>query len=180
MKKWLCIGAGFGAGAVLMAALLIGGFTWYSNRPKPERAWNTTTLKATYHLLSVDEGDRLAVHFSYVVENTTDFDYSLDPKDDISIMTVLPENKGLGGNEEVALASHTFIPAKQKVSITLDKFYDYNESYPKAEKENTEKLTAFMHRRLKELAGFVMFDKRNRYMVKFPSGWEDAGRDEKK
>src|SRR5262249_49729319 len=45
LKKCLYVGLGFGSGAVLMSAVIVGSFVWYSNHPKP---WNTDAIKASF------------------------------------------------------------------------------------------------------------------------------------
>jgi hypothetical protein len=50
--------------------------------------------------------------------------------------------------------------------------------YPEREKDNGEKLAAFMDRRLKELDGFVLFDKTRRYKIILLNGWPDASKKE--
>ncbi|MGH7845535.1 MAG: hypothetical protein ACREQW_10245, partial [Candidatus Binatia bacterium] len=52
--------------------------------------------------------------------------------------------------------------------------YEYNDSYPKSDRENLDKVSKFMARRLKELEGFAVLDRTNRYQVIFPKGWQDS------
>jgi hypothetical protein len=106
-----------------------------------------------------------------MLENTTDRDYTLAPEN-ISIMEALPENKGLGPNSSVSLAESVFIPAKHKVKITIYKTIDYTDSFPVTSRDNLEKLTAFVGKRLEELAGFAIFDKASRFTINCPSGWD--------
>jgi hypothetical protein len=68
--------------------------------------------------------------------------------------------------------------AGQKISTLFQITYDYSESFPQKERDNLDKLAKFMNRRFREIDGFVVLDKKNRYEVIFPKGWKDA--DEKK
>jgi hypothetical protein len=45
VKKCLCVGAGFGVGAVLMAVILLASISWYKNRPMQ---WNTKAVVASF------------------------------------------------------------------------------------------------------------------------------------
>jgi hypothetical protein len=68
------------------------------------------------------------------------------------------------------------------MSVSFYLTYDYNESYQKKDHGNTDKLIKFMNSHLKEVDGFVVLDKKNRYEIVFPilfpKGWKDT--DEKK
>lgn len=58
--------------------------------------------------------------------------------------------------------------AGQKVIVTFQLTYDYNDSYPKNDRDNLDKFAKFMNRRLKDLDGFVVLDRENRYQITFP------------
>lgn len=168
--------AAFGAGAAIALAALFFAFSSYRDRPHPDEPFDKVALKARYHELTVSAGDSIALHFTYVIENTTDFDYSLKPTDDFTVLTALPNDKGLGG-EPISLFKAAYIPAKHKVAVTFDQFYDYEQyGLNKQGMQNDDELSAFLNRRLSDKAGFVLIDKRKRYEVIFPSGWEDAGK----
>ncbi|MGH9428486.1 MAG: hypothetical protein ACRD2L_19540, partial [Terriglobia bacterium] len=66
----------FGAGAAVTLSAMAGVFVWYSSRPKPEKPWNQSAIKATStNLVFAVEDDRLLYDFSYTVENRTNRDY---------------------------------------------------------------------------------------------------------
>jgi hypothetical protein len=52
-KRSLFISIGWGLGTVVGLALLVGGFLWYSHRPKPEKPWNQSAIKAECTVLGV-------------------------------------------------------------------------------------------------------------------------------
>jgi hypothetical protein len=47
---------------------------------------------------------------------------------------------------------------------------EYNDAYPERDWDNDEKLAAFLNRRVKELDGFVLFDKTTRCEIVLPNG----------
>jgi hypothetical protein len=49
--------------------------------------------------------------------------------------------------------------------VTLHLSYTYNEFYPKADKENHDKMTKYFNTRLERIDGFKVFDKANRYQI---------------
>ena len=165
-----------GIGLVLLTGL--GAFLWYENRPKPEPEWNRTALKATFDDINVNTGaDDVLLYFNYIVENKTSSDYSIKPDDDVAIMAVRAKGKGLMGSS-AKIEWPSFIPAKQKVSLTISDKYPYGGQAPKLNKslkevptDNLDQLSAFVAKQLKELDGFTVFDKRNHYQIELPSGW---------
>jgi hypothetical protein len=87
-------------------------------------------------------------------------------------MATLPDGKGFEPDVELSLPSSFYIPAKQKVVLSVSKESEYSDAYPEQDRDNVDKLTAFMTRRLKELDGFVLFDKTRRYKIILPkNGW---------
>jgi len=77
-------------------------------------------------------------------------------------------------DEELAWDKGAYLPPGQKVTVSFRLTYDYNDSYPKGDRDNLDKLSKFMGRRLKELEGFGVLDRANRYQIMFPKGWEDS------
>ena len=175
MKFWqkLFLSAmGTGAGAVVAAAVIIGAWfyiTSLSEKPKP---WDREAISATFVDLSVTIEDKIVLTFQYTLENKTKSDYYF-PEDAKSTFVVLPEGKGLSQKDEFAWGRGVYVPSGQKVSMSFHLTYDYNESYPEKERDNLDKLGEFTKGRLKEIDGFVVLDKKNRYEIIFPNGWKD-------
>jgi len=176
VKKWLCIGAGFGAGAVLMVALLLGGITWYSSRPKP---WNKTAIKATYDAVNLEDDDR-HLEFYYVLENATESDYTLQESSTAPITGRLKKEKSLTPpmGMEIQITYPVFIPAKQRARYRISlPSYKYPGGWLKdnpteEERDGYEKeISAYVGQKLGNLDGFVLFDETNRYEIDFPKGW---------
>src|SRR5271155_4547787 len=88
VKKSLCVGVGFGSGAVLMAVVLVAAVAWNASRPK---AWNERALQASFdHFVYITNGnDQFGgvpvnlktenIGLEYVVTNSTSSDYTLSP-----------------------------------------------------------------------------------------------------
>lgn len=173
-KKIVLTAASFGSGFAVVLAVLIGAVLWYQGQPQKEREWNTTAIKATFKDVAITTSTPAPKFtFSYSLENTTDFDYSIDDKSQVLVMAKLPEGKGLEPSELLSLSRTIYIPAKQKVVLSVFKEGAYNETYPEQDRDNPEKLAPYMNRRLKELDGFVLFDKTRRYKISLPNGWAD-------
>jgi hypothetical protein len=165
--------AGFGAGFAAILVAAIAGWLVFQSLPETPKPWNRDAIKATYADLYMDTGDRPVATFKYMLENTTPHDYYL-PSDPRTAFVVLPDGKGMSQEEELTWDKGVYVPPGQKVSVSFKITYDYNESYPKSDRDNLDKLSKFMTRRLKELAGFAVLDRTNRYQVTFPKGWQDS------
>ena len=90
-KSSFFISIGWGLGTVVGLALLVGGFLWYSHRPKLEKPWNQSAIKAecTQTLFSI-QSDRAVGDFRYSLQNTTDKDCRLPA--DAKIRVRLPQD----------------------------------------------------------------------------------------
>jgi len=55
-KKFLLIGAGFGAGFAVLAGILVGGVIWYDSRPQKPKPWNATAILATFEYPDTESG----------------------------------------------------------------------------------------------------------------------------
>jgi hypothetical protein len=120
----------------------------------------------------VNTGDPLLAFFRYIIQNTTPYDYCL-PNDSEAAFIQLPNTKGLAKDYEITWDKGTCVPTGQKVAVSFRLSYDYSKySFPKSDRDNIEKLSAFMNRRLSEIDGFVILDTRNRYQINFPKGWD--------
>jgi hypothetical protein len=145
VKKWLLIGAGFGAGAVLMAALLVGGGAWYSSRKK---TWNVTAIHTSFSadVYTVDENcNVIGMQIRYLVENKTSKDYTL-PEHTFMILDSDGLSTSVSGKYKLEHAC--FIPAGNKVKCSVIVPVDYDTD--------------------NSLTGFVIFDPSSRYKVEFP------------
>ena len=176
MGRWQVLffrAAGFGAGFAAALVIATAGWLFYQSLPETPKPWNRDVIKATFADLKVNTGERPIATFKYTLENTTRHDYYL-PTDDKSAFVILPGGKGMSQDEELAWDKGSYLPPGQKVTVSFWVTYDYNDSYPKNDRGNLDKLSKFMGRRLKELEGFAVLDRANRYQIVFPKGWEDS------
>lgn len=169
--KFFAFGAGFAVALSTMACLLL----WYSNRPKPEKAWNQTAIKATAATGSQFrvESDKLVGDFRYSLQNATDTDYRLP--NNAKLMVKLAQDLGYRDAPNMTWEQGLYIPAGQKVNVSIIlpiMYSDFNFSEKQA--NDQKELSAFIDRRLAEIDGFVLFDPTSRYKVEFPNGWPQA------
>jgi hypothetical protein len=186
-KRVLLIGAGFGAGFAVLAAAIIGGWIWYDGRPHPPKPWNNKAIIATFDYPDTESGaedksgfspDQLV--FYYTLENTTDFDYRMPPRDQLELSGRLEEENSLTTNDQfLALDDHPiFLPAKQRIRVGIRLQYAVKKDFgPKETKEDRRKrrkaIADYMATEANNLAGFVLFDTENRYRIDFPGGWKN-------
>src|SRR5262245_23435902 len=124
MKKSLVISAGFGAGAVLMLALVVGGVLWYTSRP---RSWNATAIQASFsqETYSVDaDSNVVGTGLDYTVNNTTETDYTVSGTN--TFMIVEPDAMHPSASGKYKIAEACFVPAghKEKCSVSVDPEFD--------------------------------------------------------
>ncbi len=132
-------------------------------------------MKGTFTGLNTRQPkDAVVFEFQYVIENTTDKDYQFPS--DAGIMMLLPRGAGYksGDKANVTWDKNVFIPARQKVNVTVVwtvTSTDY--ALPAKEAE----FVPFFSKRLVENAGFAIFDQKNRYRTDLPevwNGWPDV------
>jgi hypothetical protein len=178
-KKLVLMAAGFGGGFAVVMASIVGIWVWYQGRPQKQPEWNSTAIRATFKdVVITTSKPKARLKFSYSLDNTTHSDYSIDDKSQVLIMATLPDGKGFEPDEAISLPSSFYVPATQKVVLTVSKECEYTDEYPEWDRGDLEKLGAFMTRRLKELDGFVVFDKTRRYKIILPNGWPDVNKRE--
>jgi hypothetical protein len=105
--------------------------------------------------------------FFLSIEKPTDADYSLDPST-VSVMKLLPGGEGLEQDDSLSLSARE-IPAKQKVVVSISGDMDYQ-----GDRNDSAKLSEAFELQLKELDGFVLFDKAHRYKIVLPNGWPNV------
>lgn len=199
-KRLALTSASFGAGFAVAMSLIVGSFVWYKSRPP--KPWNSTAIKAQLVDVEMDARDpdnavRNLV-FTYVLENTTSFDYRLPEKPSVILMAKLRAEGSLLFDKDAKLDNHPlFIPAKWRVqyairvhcrckpievqgSGVLYVSYDWDDADVKAHirelvREGTlprkDQIAALVSRNFPNLDGFVLFDQINRYEIEFPRGW---------
>ena len=79
METWRKIflrAAGFGAGAIVTAAVIIGAIVRWPRRPEKSKPWNTSAITASFDSIDT-EGDTNTMVFVYTLQNNTDVDYQV-------------------------------------------------------------------------------------------------------
>jgi len=181
-KKLIIVGTFVGAGFALALALVTGTFYWYRSRPKLPEPWNTNAIRATFGDLDT-YGASNALSFSYILENTTAFDFRLTDASGVSIAAKLDRQRALGIDEKgeiIKIDYPIFVPAGQRVlfTIRLDSPYTFkakekpaSDATSEERKRYGEELKVYIREQMPNLAGFVLLDEDHRYKIDFPKGW---------
>lgn len=173
-KRLFIKAAGFGAGFALVFALSAGVGTWYIKHSKHIKPWNNQVLKAEFRSIGKTDSDTFA--FQYVVENTSDNDYTL--------RSMAGVNLGVSSVGYVAMcndcASLTliplFIPAHKKVLMPVQ----LNSAIPlelktelsRGKQEDEDNIVLnYIKTHYQRFGGFVLYDENTRYEIDFPPAW---------
>jgi hypothetical protein len=170
-KNLLVVGVAFGAAF----ALVLGAILWFQSRPK---SWNTEAVKASYATLEfLMDSDSVVVEFGYDLQNNTNRDYRID-NSHLVVLARLPDGDALSrkfGHYQYSDPSvaPTFLPARGKTRIILSVPYEYPFDLTPTERQEIDKVSPSVGRRLKELNGFVIFDQSEHYQIDLPKGWKE-------
>lgn len=182
-KRIFLRAAGFGAGAVLTAAVCLGLFVWYKSRPAKPKPWNRSAIAAQFYRVSTgSEGDS-KLEFEYILENETDRDYHLQSYETPRIAGKVHDTNSLVGfddQDEFSLKLPIFVPAHQKtrISLTLPSYgfsspvHLSNSSSDDERRKYYAAVAAHVTQRMSNLDGFVVFDESLRYQIDLPNGWK--------
>lgn len=155
-----------------MLSVTIGGFVWYSSRPKPPKPWDLTALVAKESPSFSLSHDGKNVELHYPLENTTTTDYEIDSHDRLKIMFKTDEGT-FSHPLSIETASVTlpiFIPAQQKGFVTLSIALSGIPAQKLAESDDEfhERLRTHLESHLKGITAFVIFEDTNRYQINLP------------
>ncbi len=145
-KKWLFIGLGFGAGAAVVGAVIIGSLAWYSSRPRP---WNTAGIRTAFstELYSTDDDLNIrGLELEYTIDNNTPRDYTLSPDQPFFLEDHGALRTGMTGKYKIS--DPCFVPARNKVKCQITVPVEFDTSF--------------------SVDGFDVFDSANRYNIIFP------------
>jgi hypothetical protein len=107
--------------------------------------------------------------FSYDLENNTDIDHRLADIPDVFIVARGTDGS-LSQEEALRLSYPTFLPAKQRVRIVIEDARSF--AWPReSDPGSDDKLKNFVGERLRNIAGFVLFDEVDHIQIELPSGW---------
>lgn len=192
IKTWKSIAlrsAFFGIGFSLILIIVTGGYIWYESRPKPQKPWDNNAIVAFYDYVDTSknpENKRDEVVFYYTVENKTKTDYSIDSENDILLYAKLDKQKSISGgkpDEHLNIAYPIIIPSNQRFKFPIRLFYvidSIKEPLSGATKDEKktyrEILEKLIGEELSNLNGFIIYDKRDRYVIDFPAGWKKGNK----
>jgi hypothetical protein len=118
--------------------------------------------------------------FYYTLENTTDFDYRMPPREQIELNGKLQRENSLSANDQLLTVDEQpiFLPAKQRKRFGVHLRYSVKQDFgPQDTKENRRKrwkaIADYMNNEVANLDGFVIFDPQLRYQINFPNGWKN-------
>lgn len=184
MPKWkeiLLKAIGYGAGITLALVLVAVTGYYYLQRRTPPRPWNAGAIKASFYSVQTT-GESKQLQFEYVLENTTDSDYSVEAYSTPRIAAMLEDTNiltGFAGND-ITLKLPIYIPAhkRTRIDITLPAYgvptiVEPGESASEEERQKYHvEVAAYVTKRLGNLNGFVIFDESQRYEIDLPNGWK--------
>lgn len=166
--------ASLGAGFAVVAAAAFIIVHWYQSQPKPPVPWNSRAITARFSHLST-EGEKPTLVFWYILENTTDYDYTLSNLDSASFMVTLTGQQALVPAEFQGLNLLTcdipvFVPAHRSIRSAIHMKLPYTGA--KLPDEKSARLETWLRQRLPTLGGFELYDRAQRYEIRFPTGWQ--------
>jgi hypothetical protein len=178
-KSTLILG-GLGVVAfLLLAFLLVGGFSLKDAPPKPVETQTSATITATYvsaQLKQVDKSHAMLL-FSYDLENNTATDYHLADVPDNFVMARLRADGSLSQQQDLRLSYPVQVPSKQRVRIGIEQSYAFN--WPSSGDPGiNDKLRNFVRQQLQNISGFVLFDGTDHWQAELPGGWATLAKNE--
>jgi putative methionine-R-sulfoxide reductase with GAF domain len=139
-----------------------------SVRPSESEAITATYVGIEIEVKEIDKA-HVTLFFSYDLENNTDIDYRLADIPDVFIVARGTDGS-LSQEEALRLSYPTFLPAKQRVRIAIEDARSF--AWPReSDPGSDDKLKNFVRERLRNIAGFVLFDEVDHIQIELPSGW---------
>ena len=159
---------GFGVGVVLTLGLVAAGWYWYATRPRP---WDKYALKAKFDSFAYQaKHEAFVITFAYVLENTTNKDYTLQP--DTTVFERMVVDSGYSNTLNAEIVGNVFIPAKHEMIVKIQvpyKYEDFATTFQDTVEEKKSEIFAF--KRLNRIDNFELFDKENKYEIDLPNQW---------
>jgi hypothetical protein len=162
VKKWFYTGAGFGAGAMLILALIVAAFIWYSY-PKA-KTWDTKSITARFEDAGSSDSDR-HVFLSYSLQNNTSDDITLTDRDITTLVNLERQKSGRQTDENVKLDLPIFIPAKHSV-LSLVHLQSYK--IPGTGPVTRDAAEKYVRENFTNLAGFSIFERTLKLEISLP------------
>jgi hypothetical protein len=173
LVRMLLLVAAFGAGTVFALAAVAGGWYWYQSRPP--RPWNAGGITAEFDSADV-EGNENTLVFSYVVQNHTGRDFRISDGNGVTVAG-RRERRGdltFGSGSTIRVDYPVLVPPQDRARVAIHLAYPCPalQLEPDVTKENRNsnlaRVNACIATEFENLAGFVLFDERDRIRIDFP------------
>jgi hypothetical protein len=164
------------AGASLVIILLIIGLELNISRARASQGWKVNSIQARYVQTALKEIDpeHAVLLLTYDLENHTDRDFRLPPRGEsgeIIIMSRLKSDGSLSQQDPMQLPYPVYLPARQKARISIELAHPFK--WPSAgDSAPDDRFRDFVKQRLRNVAGFVLFDEADRCEVELPRAWD--------
>ena len=159
-----------GAGVVVALALITAAFIWYSSLPEPPKLWNAKALIVSEPPSISSDGE--SVTFIYKIANATPSDYKIESAGEVRMMARLWDGRLTGPISErgLKLGVPVFIPVGQRSTLHFDIFFGGipTKGASESDKDYQGRLNNFLQEKYADIAGFSIFDERNRYQIDLP------------
>lgn len=182
-KRALLRAAGFGAGFALAGAIILGGFVWWSSRPKKPKPWNEAAITAKYDSSGV-EGQDQDIYVAYDLKNNTDSDISISDDSEVHLGAQLQRGDAMSFSDGKILSIDypIFIPARRTARCEVHLKYPYKEPYNASMPDDQKtdyytRLAKYMTDELGNLNGFVLLYDASRYQINLPPGWKERSKE---
>ena len=184
-KKIFLRAAGFGAGAIVAAAVIVGVLVWWSKRPEKLKPWNTSAITASFDSIVTEDDTNLSTMvFVYTLQNNTDVDYQVQDGSSIHLGAMLQRSKAFSFDKSDFLRTDypIYLPAKSRVRFKLHVRYPYSiredlTASDDARHDWQTKICKFVNDEFSNLSGFVLMDERSRFQVTMPNGWTERSKE---
>ncbi len=172
LTRRVIVAAAFGAGAALIFTLVAAGRAWNESRPRP---WNATAVTSEFDSADV-EGDGKTLVLSYVLYNHRDRDFRVDDMSGVTLAGRREEQQDLTFASEatIRLDVPVFIPPKERARAVIHLAYPCPgirlepDTTAENRKVNRSQVADCLQSEFSNLAGFVLFDDRDRIRIDFP------------
>ena len=161
-KVVVLISLGLGIGLAVVASGL-SGISWYASRQ-----WDSNALHATLDHVGLGAHNQLL--FYYKVENRTDSRYDVSRTSPVELIAKFKRASWFSlDHRSLQLTEPFSIPARQQGLVVIP-FGKVSSSVCPigSERDNTAKMISLARTAYPKLAGFVLYDRENRYQIAFP------------
>jgi hypothetical protein len=171
-RKWFWRSVGFGAGAAVTIAILIGLFLWWRSRPTPPKPWNNSQLTSKFWNATID--DKGDVTFRFQIKNASPDDYDIQNEDDLDVSAQSIDGALIPFGKFGHLETPIFIPGHRSSVVTLNTTMHYRgpslESVSKDDRDY--EILKYLRDTYGKVKAFIILDKTNRLEIDCPTDWD--------